>query len=274
MSNILEKIVIQRRKRIAQLKEMKPVRQLEASPLFGAPVLSLTDSLKHPMRTAIIAEFKKASPSKGPINTQAQVEDVYAGYAQWGASGVSILTEPDYFMGSDADLQAIMPQKSIPVLRKDFTIDEYQIIEAKALGADAILLIAACLSPAEVKKLASLARSLKLEVLLELHNECELNHDCEAIDLIGINNRDLKTFSVDWAHSISLAAKLPAEKPKIAESGIDSPQTLFMLKKEGFDGFLIGENFMKNPDPTIAFAAFVHQLQALAPATAAEKPVV
>ena len=150
-----------------------------------------------------------------------------------------------------------------PILRKDFVIDEYQIIEAKAIGASVILLIAACLTPQQVHDLALFAKRMGLEVLLEIHDSTELQHICTEVDLVGVNNRDLKTFTVDVARSIELAELIPAEKIMISESGISDPETILRLKQHGFKGFLIGENFMKQPDPSIAFADFVNQLKAL-----------
>ena len=165
-----------------------------------------------------------------------------------------------FFGGCLQDLTAATVHET-PILRKDFMIDPYQIIEAKAHGAEVILLIAACLTPTQVKHLAAVAKDTGLEVLLEIHNKAELDHVCDNVDMVGINNRNLKTFEVDLAHSIALAKMLPAHLPKIAESGISDVSTIIELKKEGFDGFLIGENFMKTPDPAAAFAAFVADLK-------------
>jgi indole-3-glycerol phosphate synthase len=213
-----------------------------------------------PGKTGIIAEFKRKSPSKGVINDTASVEVVTAAYAAHGASGLSVLTDNHFFGGSLVDLTAATINET-PILRKDFMIDPYQIIEAKAFGAEVILLIAACLSPTQVKELAGVAKDIGLEVLLEIHTSAELDHLCDNIDMVGINNRNLKTFEVDLAHSIALAKMLPAHLPKIAESGISNVSTIVELKKEGFDGFLIGENFMKTSDPAAAFAAFVADLK-------------
>jgi indole-3-glycerol phosphate synthase len=171
-----------------------------------------------------------------------------------------VLTDVKFFGGTADDLKKARVN-DIPILRKDFMIDEYQIVEARAMGADVILLIAACLSPERVKELAIFAKSLQLEVLLEIHNEDELQHICDATEIVGINNRDLKTFTVDINRSLELGKKIPAEKIKIAESGISNIETISTFKTAGFRGFLIGENFMKTPDPTIAFAGFVQQLK-------------
>ena len=180
-------------------------------------------------------------------------------YTQHGASCLSVLTDEYFFGGRNADLIKARIN-NIPILRKDFIIDEYQVAEARSIGADVILLIAACLTPARVEELARYAASLQLEVLLEIHNEDELQHICAATEIVGVNNRDLKTFTVDINRSIALSKKIPADKIKIAESGIDLIETITTFKNAGFRGFLIGENFMKQPDPAVAFAHFVQQL--------------
>jgi indole-3-glycerol phosphate synthase len=187
--------------------------------------------------------------------------EVTTAYTVHGASCLSVLTDEHFFGGSANDLQKARVHQ-IPILRKDFIIDEYQITETRAMGADVILLIAACLSPERVKELAEFAKKLQLEVLLEIHTEEELQHICDATEIVGINNRDLKTFTVDINRSIELGKKIPADKIKIAESGINNIDTICTFKNAGFRGFLIGENFMKQPDPTIAFAEFVQQLKA------------
>ena len=211
-------------------------------------------------KTGIIAEFKRQSPSKGVINGNADVVAVTNAYTLHGASCLSILTDNHFFGGSTDDLIKARVN-NIPILRKDFMIDEYQITEARSMGADVILLIAACLTPQRVKELAEFAKSLQLEVLLEIHTEEELEHICSATEIIGVNNRDLKTFTVDINRSIELSKKIGADKIKIAESGINDIETIGIFKKEGYKGFLIGENFMKQADPTIAFAEFVQQLK-------------
>jgi len=219
----------------------------------------LREFLLDPRKTGIIAEFKRRSPSKGPINENADVVDVTQEYVRGGASGLSVLTDERFFGGSIEDMDKAR-QNSVPILRKDFMIDEYQLLEAKAFGADVILLIAACLTPVEVKRLAVFARSLGLEVLLEIHNEEELGHICEETELVGVNNRDLKTFTVDVERSIRLLGKIPPEKIIIAESGISRVDTIVHLRKSGFHGFLIGENFMKEKNPGLAFQDFAAHL--------------
>lgn len=257
--NILDKIVAYKRSEVDDRKAVTPLVVLEKSPLFGRQPLSLRKFLTDPGKTGIIAEFKRRSPSKGVINDSVDVREVTGGYAKHGASCLSVLTDQQFFGGSTEDLQQAR-YNEIPILRKDFMIDEYQIAEAKAMGADVILLIAACLSPAEVRSLAVFARSLGLEVLLEIHTEEELGHICEETELIGVNNRDLKTFTVDVERSIKLSEKIPAGKIIISESGISNVDTIRRLKKHGFSGFLIGESFMKEKDPAAAFGEFVKEL--------------
>lgn len=259
--NILDTIIAEKRKEVADRKASKPITELEKAPFFKNETLSLKKFLLDPQRTGIIAEFKRRSPSKGVINGSADVESVTRAYAKNGASGISVLTDEQFFGGSLNDLLTATVNE-IPLLRKDFMIDEYQIIEAKAYGAEVILLIAACLTPQEVKTLAKTARDLGLEVLLELHDATELEHICDETELVGINNRNLKNFEVNLQASIDLARQLPADKLAIAESGISNVETIVSLKNYGFKGFLIGENFMKNADPANAFAEFVKQLKA------------
>jgi indole-3-glycerol phosphate synthase len=189
---------------------------------------------------------------------------VTTAYTENGASGLSILTDEKFFGGSNEDLIEARIN-AIPVLRKDFIIDEYQIVEAKSIGADVILLIAACLAPKEVRRLAAFAKSLGLEVLLELYDENELEHICDETELVGVNNRNLKTFEVNIEQSLKMAEKIPADKIKIAESGINSVDDIVLFKENGFKGFLIGELFMKEADPSIAFAGFVNALQMIPP---------
>ena len=191
------------------------------------------------------------------------MEEVTAAYAMHGASGISILTDESFFGGHLNDLLSVSNnQLNIPLLRKDFMIDEYQLFEAKANGAAVILLIAACLQKEEVQQLAISAHNLGLEVLLEIHQEEELLHICDEIDLIGINNRNLKSFEVSINNSLELIKKIPEHLPAIAESGISNIDTLVTLRNAGFSGFLIGENFMRHQNPSIGFADFVHDLRA------------
>lgn len=258
--NILETIIQQKYQEVADRMRTVSVAQLQQQPAYQRPRLSLRKFLLDPQRTGIIAEFKRRSPSKGIINAAADVQEVTTAYAQNGASGISVLTDTAFFGGSTADLEAARTN-DIPLLRKDFIVDAYQIEEARAMGADVILLIAACLTPAAVADLAAYAKQLDLEVLLELHSEAELEHVCSHINMVGINNRDLKTFAVDLERSSQMAAQLPEGVLKIAESGISSPADVALLRKMGFHGFLIGERFMRETAPGAAFASFVQQLK-------------
>src|SRR4029079_10961763 len=231
--NILDKIIDYKRTEVADRKQLISESLLKENDLFKRPVLSLKEFLLDEGKTGIIAEFKRKSPSKGIINDRADVIEITSGYTKFGASGLSVLTDEAFFGGSKEDLIKAR-ENLIPILRKDFIIDEYQIVEARAMGADVILLIAACLTPEEVKYLASFARKLDLEVLLELHAEEELKHICDETELIGINNRNLKTFAVDIERSLAMAKKIPAGKVKIAESGISSIENIRLFRQHGF----------------------------------------
>jgi len=266
MKNILTEIVAHKQKEVAARKKVRSAADLEQAPWFKRTPLSLSSFLQNPDRTGIIAEFKRRSPSRGVINGKATVQEVTTAYTRYGASGLSVLTDEKYFGGSADDLQQARTLNNIPILRKDFVIDEYQVLEAKAIGADVILLIAECLSAAEVAHLAAFAHNLGLEVLLEVHSEGQLEKVTEHVHLVGVNNRDLTTFRVDFNRSCELAPRIPAGKCKVAESGISDPAAIITLQQAGFQGFLIGEHFMKQEDPPRAFEHFVTTL-----ATAREK---
>jgi len=259
---ILDKIVANKKKEVHRAKSRISYVELEESDFFHRECYSFKDFLLDPARTGIIAEFKRKSPSKGIINDKVTVKKVTNGYAAAGASALSVLTDRDFFMGKKADIIAARKANIIPVLRKDFMIDEYQVIEAKSLGADIILLIAAILTPEEIQKLASLAKSLGLNVLLEVHNLEELERSINPnLDAIGVNNRNLADFTVSVQTSYDLAPHIPAEFLKISESAISNPETIKQLKQAGFNGFLIGENFMKQEDPGLAMKEFVKGLR-------------
>lgn len=258
--NILDKIIARKRADVANAKARKPIEQLEQSENFRLPVKSLSASLLTEGSTGIIAEFKRKSPSKGLIQENADVNEITAAYTKYGAAGLSVLTDENFFGGSAQDLLQAR-KNNIPILRKDFIIDAYQIVEAKSMGADVILLIAACLSPGEVKELAKVASALGLESILELHAEDELEHVCEEVTMIGINNRDLKTFAVNIDRSLWMAKQLPAHKVKIAESGIDKVEDVLQFRHYGFTGFLIGEFFMRQQNTSQSFEKFMHDLQ-------------
>ena len=258
--NILEEIVEYKIREVAHQKSQVSIETLEKADLFSRETLSLKSFLLDKNRTGIIAEFKRRSPSKGIINGSSNVVEVTKGYALHGASGLSVLTDSNFFGGSNDDLIAARVNE-IPILRKDFMVDEYQIVEAKSIGADVILLIAAYLSPSAIKKLATEAKKLQMEVLLEIHDEKEIGHICDEIDLVGVNNRNLKTFTVNLEQSVRLAEQIGTSKLKIAESGISNTENIGYLKKYGFDGFLIGEHFMKQHDPVASFGKFVRELK-------------
>jgi len=257
--NILEEIVAYKKKEVAEKVSEVSIAMLEKSGLFSRTCFSLKQAVMN--GTGIIAEFKRKSPSKGIINDSVSVEAVTRAYTANGASGISVLTDAKYFGGNNADLQAARINQ-IPILRKDFIVNEYQLVEARSIGADVILLIAACLSVKQVKQLATTAANLGLEVLLELHDATELDHICDAVDMVGVNNRNLKTFEVDVNSSFNIINNIPTSKPAISESGITNVDTILSLKRAGFKGFLIGEHLIKAPDPTIAFADFIQQLNA------------
>lgn len=254
---ILDKIIAHKKMELATNAAMTSIHDLENRKLFRREVISLSEFLLDKSKTGIIAEFKRKSPSKGIINSEASVVEVTSGYFREGASGVSILTDNQFFGGSAVDLSLARENSTFPILRKDFIIDEYQVIESKAIGADAILLIAAALGKPEILTLAHLARSLGLEVLLEIHGNEELDKVNQYVNILGVNNRNLKTFEVNTDTSEKLADKMPAGFIKISESGISSPQIIRKLKTAGYHGFLIGEKFMYAPDPVKAFAEFV-----------------
>ncbi len=242
--NILDKIVVVKRREVAERKVMRTIQQLESSSYF----LRSTNSLSAKLRNApgLITEFKRKSPSKSEINMTAKVEDIARAYELGGASGMSVLTDAPHFGGSESDFLLARNAVDLPLLRKDFTIDEYQVVEAKSIGADVILLIAAILTPKEIKSLASLAKSLELEVLLEVHNEEELNRSLTAdVAMVGVNNRNLKTFEVSIDTSLQLLNSIPAEFVRVSESGLNDEKDVLTLAKAGYNGFLIGEHFMR-----------------------------
>ena len=259
MTDILDEIIAHKRLEIEQQKaairqellinncnEPKPRRSMRAS-LSASP-------------SGIIAEFKRRSPSKGWIKENAQADIISPAYEMAGASVLSILTDENFFGGNLKDIRAARPQVSLPILRKDFIIDEYQLYQACIVGADAVLLIAAALRKEQCSMLAAIAHELKLEVLLEIHSEQELEYIEDNIDMVGVNNRNLGTFHTDVENSFRLAEKLPKEMLLVSESGISSPQTVRQLRAAGFRGFLIGENFMKTPQPGNALKEFISKL--------------
>jgi indole-3-glycerol phosphate synthase len=258
--SILNTIVEFKKKEIASCKEIISVEDLCKRISYNRNTNSLKEFIANPLKTGIIAEFKRKSPSKGIINDKVDVAEVTRGYSENGASALSVLTDFNFFGGSIDDLQKTRAVNDIPILRKEFIIDEYQVYESKAIGADAILLIAAILKKDEALLLAKLANELGMQVLMELHDEDELDLVNEYIDVVGVNNRNLNTFDVNLEHSAKLAGKIPGNFLKVSESGISSAKDISFLMEYGFQGFLIGENFMKTPDPVKAFIDFTNEI--------------
>lgn len=254
---ILDKIAADKHKEVQMRQEIVPTTALELMPLFGRKCFSLSQALKE-SSTGIIAEFKRRSPSKPDLNPNADVEVVVPSYQKAGASGISILTDELYFGGTMDDFFLGREQVSIPILRKDFIIDEYQILESKSIGADVILLIATLLSPEQIRTFSETAKNLGLEVLLEVHNQEELERSLiPGLDMVGVNNRNLKTFEVDIDISKNLSEMIPADFVKVSESGISTVSTIRELRTYGYKGFLIGENFMKSQDPQQSATDFI-----------------
>ena len=259
--DILAKIVADKYKEVDLKKSIIPIKQLESSVLFDSKTFSLANVLRN-SQTGIIAEHKRRSPSKGTINQNTNVGQVAKGYQKAGVCGMSVLTDIKYFGGSLEDLQLARASVDMPLLRKEFIIDEYQIVEAKAHGADVILLIAAVLSREEIKTFSKLAKSLKLDVLLEVHNEEELHKSImPSLDMLGVNNRNLKTFDVSLETSKTLSKLIPDDFVKVSESGISSIEAIQDLKQYGYQGFLIGENFMKTDNPGKSALEFIQKLK-------------
>lgn len=259
--NILDKIILRKRDEVALAKSQVSVKELTSAVNFDRNTYSFREFLLDEKRTGIIAEFKRRSPSKGLINDTSTVEQVTQAYAAAGASALSVLTDFEFFGGHPDDLIKARAVNNIPILRKDFIIDEYQLFEAKALGADIVLLIAAVLTPEEIKTLSATAKSLGLNVLLEVHDLAELQRSiCTGLDAIGVNNRNLGDFTVNIQTSFDLVEEIPNDFLKISESAISDTETIKKLKAVGFNGFLIGENFMKTTDPGAAIDQFVSEL--------------
>ncbi|WP_028663880.1 indole-3-glycerol phosphate synthase TrpC [Runella zeae] len=261
--NILDKIIAHKRTEVEAAKAKVSLEQLEKAPLFTRQTLSLKNALKAEGASGIISEFKRKSPSKGIINDRLLPEIVTKGYVEAGANGLSVLTDTAFFGGTFDDFaKARAANPYTPMLRKDFMIDEYQLWEAKAIGADVILLIAANLTPAEIRHLGQKAQSLGLEVLLEVHNQEELEQSiCEYVDMVGVNNRNLKTFVTSIETSVELAQLIPDDFVKISESGLKNADTIQQLRGVGYQGFLIGESFMTTDDPGLALKNLIDKFQ-------------
>ena len=260
--DILERIIAYKHIEVGGRKQLVSTKSLERSKYFDRPTLSLKAALLNPNKSGIIAEFKRYSPSKKDINITAKVADVTTGYTKAGVSGISCLTDTKFFKGTTEDLKiARLHNPNTPILRKEFIVDEYQLVEAKSMGADVILLIGECLSKKRLAELAKFAKSLHLEVLTEIHSAEQLPKLTADIDIVGVNNRNLKTFKVDIQHSKELFHQIPNHFIKISESGISHPDTIVELKEHGFQGFLIGENFMKTDNPATACMEFTEAVR-------------
>ena len=259
--DILSRIIKKKKVEIEDLKNSVSIADLEKSNLFNTKTKSLSDNIKQ-KEIGIIAEHKRKSPSKSNINHQNSSKSIINGYDDGGAAGISFLTEKNFFDGSSYEFTEARRLTNLPMLRKDFIIDEYQVIESKSIGADAILLIAACLNSSEIINLSKLAKSFDLEVLIEIHDLEELNKSCiDSIDIIGVNNRNLKTFNINIETSLNLVDKIPSIFTKISESGLNNSYEIKKLKNSGFDGFLIGERFMKSSNPGKELSNFISKIK-------------
>jgi len=259
--NLLETIIKRKKEEVAFSKSKYKESAFINTEMFEKKCLSLSAHMVHPESCGIIAEFKRKSPSKPNINLHADVQKITSGYTMAGATALSVLTDTDFFGGNNKDLQQAREVCQIPILRKDFIIDPYQIMEAKSLGADAILLIAEVLTKAEIDTLSKVAVECGLEVLMEVHTADQIKKYHDRISNIGVNNRNLKTFTTDIQYSIDIFPQLPSGSIKISESGLDNPNSAISLKKVGFDGFLIGEYFMKTEDPGHTLAEFIQKMK-------------
>ena len=256
---ILQKILDTKKAELEAKKELKTTASLKVDSFFYRDAVSLKASLLKEGSSGIIAEFKRKSPSRGWFHPEIRVQDVVTAYNK-DAAGISILTDVHFFGGANQDIIQARAITNVPILRKEFIIDPFQIVEAKAIGADVVLLIAACLTPEMTRQLARVAKDCGLEVLLELHAENEMDHICDQIDIIGVNNRNLDTLEISIDTSYELIKKLDTNRPVVSESGISAIETIVSLNRAGFKGFLIGENFMKQPQPAVAFAEFMTSL--------------
>ncbi len=258
MATILDEIVENKKREVADLKKRLSISELKEKPFFFRQTFSLQNVLKS-SRTGIISEFKRKSPSKGDIHQGIEPKDVVPLYEKYGCSAVSCLADNKYFGGSFLDVvQARENLEHTPLLFKEFLTEPYQLYLAKASGADVVLLIAACLERSQCQELALEAKELGLETLLEIHSEDELSHYDESfVNVLGVNNRNLKIFKTDVQISRDIVKNLPENTVKISESGIFKPETVAELRKLGFNGFLMGENFMKESNPGIALKNFI-----------------
>lgn len=257
MSNFLKKILEYKRREVMAAKAVIPADTLRGmAGEVTRPVISMSRALRQ-SPTGIIAECKRRSPSKGDIHPAAEAADIVSGYEQAGAAACSVLTDTPFFGGALTDLAVARSVAAIPLLRKDFIIDEYQLYQARIYGADAVLLIASALDADTVARLTDKAHSLGLETLLELHSADEASMVTPSTDMVGVNNRNLSTFVTDTAISEKMARILPDGPVKVAESGLNDMSDIRRLQAMGYDGFLIGERFMKTPDPGLTLKNFI-----------------
>lgn len=261
MNTILSKIIDRKKEEVRLLSQRYSARSFESMELFTRPTFSLSQRLRDASLPCIISEFKRASPSLGAINKNADLRKVITGYQAAGASAVSILTDEEGFSGTVLDVTCARENLSIPILRKEFIIDSIQILESKAIGADVILLIAACLSPHQVYELAACAKGIGLEVLLEVHSVEELSSLNEHVDVLGVNNRDLHSFEVSFEPSFKIAEHIRGTLPLVSESGLKTKEDILMLFNHGFNGFLVGESFMKTDAPENACKFLISELE-------------
>ncbi len=258
MNNRLNEIVAVKKLEVSQLQKEYKVSDLEATSYFNRKGMSLKKRLlKTP---GLITEFKRASPSEGAINQEAKVQSIVRGYDKAGAAAISILTDKQFFGGSTSDLVQARQITDIPILRKDFIIDEIQVYQAKSVGADIILLIAEILEKDQAKALAQLAKEIQLEVLFEVHSPEQLEKLNEYVDFVGVNNRDLTTFTVDIQQSIDMAKLVPSDFIKISESGYTQAEEVLSVLHHGYRGFLIGSHFMRYEDPAAAVERMLSSL--------------
>ncbi|MCZ4696112.1 indole-3-glycerol phosphate synthase TrpC [Ancylomarina euxinus] len=260
MHDILRTIIEQKHKEVELLQSQYSINDLKQAQLFSRTCYSAKAAITTDNSSGIISEFKRRSPKKGPINPDVDIKTVVQAYQKANVSVVSVLSDTHFFGAHNDDFMKAREYLNLPLLRKDFLVDPYQIYQSKAMGADLILLIAAILTPKEVEKMSRIAKDLGLEILLEIHDESELKHINPLIDLVGINNRNLKDFSVDLNHSIRLSKQIPDRFVKVAESGIKGEDDIQFLKTNGFQAFLIGEYFMKQGDPGKACSELIQNI--------------
>jgi len=258
--NILDQIAAVKREEVKRQKDNRPLGLLERSKLFRLPRPSFRDALAK-KKLPVIAEFKRQSPSRGVINSSASIRKIAPGYQEAGMAAISVLTDLQFFGGSSSDIETAAGLVDLPLLRKDFIIDEYQVVEARSTGASAILLIAALLSRQEADYLSLLAASLGMDVLFEIHDHEDLEKISDRMNIIGVNNRNLKTFEVSIRNSEDLLRFLPEQCIRVAESGISGVDDVIRLYEAGYNAFLIGEYFMKHEKPELAASLFMEEIK-------------